>query len=158
MSHCLSPVLRSCSWFSFSTIFLLSSLNPSVALRSIVLRYACFPTAVRNWPTNVCVLCCCFCSFFCFFFRDIHFSEYYVPYHCRGVSLLNGYCCVCVCFLPIYSGRQVRWMYQPGLHRRKVTQDFSSTFLLRRMPLFFSREGSSRSFLSSTVRSKNVVY
>ena len=22
--------------------------------------------------------------------------------------------CVCVCFLPIHSGHQVRWMYQPG--------------------------------------------
>ena len=32
-------------------------------------------------------------------------------------------------------------MYQPGSHRRKVTQDLSSTFLLRCMPLFFSREG-----------------
>ena len=52
-----------------------------------------------------------------------------------------GPVCVCVCFLPIYSGRQVRWMYQPGSHRRKITQDFSSTFLLRCMPLFFSREG-----------------
>ena len=31
-------------------------------------------------------------------------------------------------------------------HRRKVTQDFSSTFLLRCMPLFFSREGFSRSW------------
>ena len=41
------------------------------------------------------------------------------------------YCCVCVCvcFLPIHSGHQVRWTYQPGSHRRKVTQDFSSTFL-----------------------------
>ena len=29
---------------------------------------------------------------------------------------------VCVCFLPIHSGHQVRWMYQPGSHRRKVTQ------------------------------------
>ena len=38
---------------------------------------------------------------------------------------------VCVCFLPIHSGRQVRWTYQPGSHRRKVTQDFSSTFFLR---------------------------
>ena len=28
---------------------------------------------------------------------------------------------VCVCFLPIHSGRQVRWTYQPGSHRRKVT-------------------------------------
>ncbi|CAM9899993.1 unnamed protein product [Ascophyllum nodosum] len=25
--------------------------------------------------------------------------------------------------------RTVRWTYQPGSHRRKVTQDFSSTFL-----------------------------
>ena len=22
--------------------------------------------------------------------------------------------CVCVCFLPIHSGHQVRWTYQPG--------------------------------------------
>ena len=51
-----------------------------------------------------------------------------------------------MCFLLIYSGRQVRWMYQPGSHRRKVAQDLSSTFLLRCMPLFFSREGFSRSF------------
>ena len=29
--------------------------------------------------------------------------------------------CVCVCFLPIHSGHQ--WTYQPGSHRRKVTQD-----------------------------------
>ena len=28
---------------------------------------------------------------------------------------------VCVCFLPIHSGHQVRWTYQPGSHRRKVT-------------------------------------
>ena len=34
------------------------------------------------------------------------------------------YVCVCVCFLPIHSGHQVRWTYQPGSHRRKVTQDF----------------------------------
>ena len=39
--------------------------------------------------------------------------------------------CVCVCFLPIHSGHQVRWTYQPGSHRRKVTQDLSSTFFLR---------------------------
>ena len=39
---------------------------------------------------------------------------------------------VCVCFLPIHSGHQ--WTYQPGSHRRKVTQDFSSTFFLRCMP------------------------
>ena len=45
----------------------------------------------------------------------------------------------CSCFLPIYSGHQVRWTYQPGSHRRKVTQDFSCTFLLRCAPLFLSR-------------------
>ena len=39
-------------------------------------------------------------------------------------------CVCCVCFLPKYSVHQVRWTYQPGSHRRKVTQDFSSTFLL----------------------------
>ena len=43
---------------------------------------------------------------------------------------------VCVCFLPIHSGHQVRWTYQPGSHRRKVTQDFPSTFLLRCVPFF----------------------
>ena len=43
--------------------------------------------------------------------------------------------CVCVlCFLPIHSGHQVRWTYKPGSHRRKVTQDFSSSFFLRCVP------------------------
>ena len=40
--------------------------------------------------------------------------------------------CVCVCFLPIHSGLQ--WTYQPGSHRKKVTQDFPSTFFLRCLP------------------------
>ena len=67
------------------------------------------------------------------------------------------YCvCVCVCFLPIHSGHQVRWTYQPGSHRRKVTQDFSSTFFLRCVPEFFSREGFSHPFPSSTVKSNFV--
>ena len=39
--------------------------------------------------------------------------------------------CVCVCVLPIHSGHQVRWTYQPGSHRGKVTQDFSYSFFLR---------------------------
>ena len=56
---------------------------------------------------------------------------------------------MCVCFLPIHSGHQVRWTYQPGSHRRKVTRDFSSTFFLRCVPYFFSREGFSDSFPSS---------
>ena len=47
------------------------------------------------------------------------------------VSSSNGFCLWMapwtnqyVCFLPIHSGHQVRWTYQPGSHRRKVTQDF----------------------------------
>ena len=39
-----------------------------------------------------------------------------------------------VFFLPIHSGHQVRWTYQPGSRKRKVTQDFSSTFFLRCVP------------------------
>ena len=65
--------------------------------------------------------------------------------------------CACACFLPIHSGHQVRWTFQPGSHRRKVTQDFSSTFFLRCVPSFFSREGLGHSFPSSTVKS-NFVY
>ena len=64
---------------------------------------------------------------------------------------------LCV-FLPIYSGRRVRWMYQPRSHRRKVAQDYSSTFLLQCMPLFFTREGFSRSYPSSTVKSNFMVF
>ena len=54
---------------------------------------------------------------------------YEVPLSYRGDRL-----CVCLCFLPIHSGHQVRWTYQPGSHRRKVTQDFSSTFFPRCVP------------------------
>ena len=68
----------------------------------------------------------------------------------------NIQCVVYVCFLPIHSGHQVCWTYQPGSHRRKVTQNFSSTFFLRCVPQFFSREGFSHSFPSSTVKSEFV--
>ena len=67
-------------------------------------------------------------------------------------------CIVCVCVLSSYlfwtSGL---WTYQPGPHRRKVTQDFSSTFLLLCLHSFFSREVFSRSFPSSTVKSNFCV-
>ena len=59
--------------------------------------------------------------------------------------------CVCVVIPFILDVRFVD--VQPGSHRRKATQDFSSTFLLRCLPQFFSREGFSRSFPSSTVKS-----
>ena len=41
---------------------------------------------------------------------------------------------VCVRFLSIHSGHQVRWTYQTGSHRTKVTQDISSTVLLLCVP------------------------
>ena len=75
-------------------------------------------------------------------------------------------------FLSIHSGHQVRWKCHPGSHRRKVTQeedhtggrshrkkvtrDFSSTFFLRCVPLFFSREGFSHSFLSLVDREVEI--
>ena len=49
--------------------------------------------------------------------------EKHIPSH-RVVLIVIYIVCVCVCFLPIHSGHQVRWTYQPGSHRRKVTQDF----------------------------------
>ena len=58
--------------------------------------------------------------------------------YCKQFASLYSVCvcvCECVCFLPIHSGHQVRWTYQPGSHRRKVTQDFSSTFFLCRRTL-----------------------
>ena len=44
------------------------------------------------------------------------------------------------------------------IQERKVTQDFSSTFFLQCVSLFFSREGFSHSFPSSTVKSNFVYY
>ena len=35
-----------------------------------------------------------------------------------------------LCFLPIHSGHHVRWAYQPGSHRRKVTQEEGHTGIL----------------------------
>ena len=51
------------------------------------------------------------------------------------------------------------WTHQPGSHRRKVTKDVS-TFLLRCLPQFLSREGFSHPFSLSTVKSnfQNFVY
>ena len=49
---------------------------------------------------------------------------------------------VCVCFLPIHSGHQVRWTYQPGSHKISRASSFCSAC---------------HSFPSSTVKS-NVVY
>ena len=59
-------------------------------------------------------------------------------YHCTV-------CTVLVCFLPIHSGHQVRWTYQPGSHRRKVTQEECHTRFFIHLPsavrAFLSLEG-----------------
>ena len=57
---------------------------------------------------------------------------------CKALIFLFCRCVCCVYFLPIHSGHQ--WTYQPGSHRRKVTQDFSSTFTFCGACLNFSRE------------------
>ena len=70
---------------------------------------------------------------------------------------------VCVCSHPIYSGRQVGGRTSRGhtggrSHRRRVTQEEGHTGFLHNSfcdacPNFFSREGFSLSFPSSTVKS-----
>ena len=68
----------------------------------------------------------------CFFFSPRPCSQFgFVSFR---LSCDYGCIRMCVCFLPIYSGHKVRWTYPPGSHRRKVTQDFSSTFLLPCVP------------------------
>ena len=47
--------------------------------------------------------------------------------------------CVCACFLPIHSGHQVRWTYQPGSHRRKVTGFLSHLLSAVRAFIFLAR-------------------
>ena len=42
--------------------------------------------------------------------------------------------CVYVCFVPIHSGHHVRWTYQPGSHRRKVTQEEGHTGFYVHLP------------------------
>ena len=72
----------------------------------------------------------------------------------RYLPMVQTVCvCVCVCFLPIHSGHQVRWTYQPGSRRRK---EGHTRFLIHlsavRALIFLSREGFSHSFPSSTVQ------
>ena len=62
------------------------------------------------------------------FLSDVPYLYTYIHSGYARLSTARKLCyilqCVCVCFLPIHSGHQVRWTYQPGSHRRKVTQDF----------------------------------
>ena len=62
--------------------------------------------------------------------RRKFFTSVSFPQSTAGYVIIPS---VYVCFLPIHSGHQVRWTYQPESHR-KVSQDFSSTFFLRCVP------------------------
>ena len=58
-------------------------------------------------------------------------------------EFINKLLAVFLCFLPIHSGHQVRWTYQPGSHRRKVIIHLLSAvrafiFLARRIQPFLS--------------------
>ena len=65
-------------------------------------------------------------AFFFNYGRPVAVIFHYFMFH--GIDGLGGYhrrntlqslkmIVSCVCFLPIHSGHQVRWTYQPGSHR-----------------------------------------
>ena len=81
---------------------------------------------------------------------------YYYSYDSYTYWTSSTTMCMCVCvFFPFIL--DIMDVPAGVTQERKVTQDFSSTFLVRCVPLFFSREGFSHSFPSSTVKS-NFVY
>ena len=133
--------------------------RPSWSLSTLVSKHACDknrrssviyasiisvfpPHPIPSSSTTKYAVCCC-----CLHIKESHSDLYSVPSNIRigptdanafrghRLTTQKGYTCVfCVCFLPIHSGHQVHWTYQPGSHRRKATQDFSSTFFLRCVP------------------------
>ena len=150
---------------------LLYAFVEAAALRSLVLRYTGAPIATRV-------------SYF-FPIGDVAFSEYFL-YHFRFLSVwivrrtffpsvwcfsylvTSGwifYISLCKNLISksinhdvffVFSSHSF-WILSPLDVPAGVIQDFSSTFLLRCVPEFFSREGVSHSFPSSTVKS-NFVY
>ena len=112
--------------------------------------------------------------------REVEFCELIVLYYLLGISFLRGKipvrvmtrrfellsqrqkvsrlpteppgrpASVCVCFLPIHFGHQVRWTHH---HTGFLIHLLSAV----QVPYFFSRERLSRSFPSSTLKS-NFVY
>ena len=117
---CLSLVLR---LYFFVVVFYV--FIEAEALRSTVLRCAGAPTVTRV------------SSFFSFcLFGYVTFSEYFWT---MAVFSLCGQCVLCVFFPFILD---IRLVDAPA----GVTQDFSSTFLLRCLPLFFITRRIQRSF------------
>ena len=74
--------------------FRLFALTEAAALRSIVHRYACAPTATRSYLTTVCVLFCF--SFFlwrCRFFRVcLHHLRFLFVWRVRRTFFTSGWC------------------------------------------------------------------
>ena len=105
------------------------------------------------WP-SLTIICSRYCSHLVFFFiftssllaEALLFCKLDFVYYVKVLVLLSSH---------LFWASDL-WTHQPGSHRRKATQDFSP-FLLRWLPQFLSREGFSRLFLSSTVKS-NFVY
>ena len=102
----------------------------AAALRSIVLRYAGAPIA-----THAC--------FFLFSYCFLEMSLFPSTFSTIAVfSLYGEYVCVCESVvIRFILDVSFLWTYQSGSHGRKATHDLFSTFLLRCLPYFFSREG-----------------
>ena len=58
---------------------------------------------------------------------------------CVDMHIQPGVSVVCCVFLPIHSGHQVRWTYQPGSHRRNVTGFFIHLLSAVRALIFLAR-------------------
>ena len=85
--------------------------------------------------------------------RDTHIARVWIN-RVRLPMLLVVIRSVFVCFLPVYSGRQVRLGVPAKVSQEKVTQDFSYTFFLRCMPSFLVR--SFQPFLSLVDREVDI--
>ena len=78
-----------------------------------------------------------------FFYRDASSALFQIVN--QWLNFTTGMCvCMCCVFFPFildikFVGRTSRGHTGGRSHRRKVTQDFSSTFFLRCVPSFFSR-------------------
>ena len=72
--------------------FRLFAFTEAAVLRSIVLRYACAPTATRSYLTTNCLCPLLFCFFFVFLGGITFFRVFYTIIHCR-------------CFLFVWRGR-----------------------------------------------------
>ena len=90
--------------------------------------------------------------YFCFGFRGRKCGERWVI---EKTKYIDTWCSSIPCRPSVFSSH-LFWTSSLLDVPAGVTQDFSSTFLLRCVPSFFSREEFSHSFPSSTVKTKLV--